>query len=360
MGKKPRVKFKVMQLSKDKGGMALPNLKDYYGAAQIRTLGYLCDSHFRARWKEIEEGGSGGLPIQAVIADKKLVDRLANKNNSWIKLTLKIWHMVVRKYNLKDAENILRWCAYDMDFIPSRMDNRFKRWTERGLTAYCCFVHNGYVKSFDNLKREYDLENQDFFRYLQVRNRINTIMTGDQRSDILNVFISIYKSRSGKKLISRLYKGLQDSSNLNSLHIKCRWEKEGGLAISGDEWENICKLQWKTTTSHSWREFGWKNIVRFFITPAQKRHQGSGTNCWRMCGSDVANHYHLFWDCPKLSPFWHDIHDCLEYIFQIAIQFDVSAMYFCTMALQVQSKADKYLMKILLIGAKKAITRKWL
>lgn len=61
--------------------MALPNLRDYYYVAQIRNLGYLCDSHFRARWKEIEEGGSVGPPLQAVIADKKLVDNLENKNN---------------------------------------------------------------------------------------------------------------------------------------------------------------------------------------------------------------------------------------------------------------------------------------
>ena len=92
-----------MQLPKDKGGMALPNLKDYYYAAQ-----YLCDPQFKARWKEIEEEGSVGPPIQAAMADKKLSDSLTNKNNPWIKTTLKIWHKVVRKYNLKGAENILR------------------------------------------------------------------------------------------------------------------------------------------------------------------------------------------------------------------------------------------------------------
>lgn len=56
-----------MQLSKDKGGMALPNLKEYYYAAQIRSL--VCDPQFRARWKEIEEGGSAGPNIQAAVAD---------------------------------------------------------------------------------------------------------------------------------------------------------------------------------------------------------------------------------------------------------------------------------------------------
>lgn len=62
MGKKPRIKFKVMQLSKDKGGMALPNVKDSYYAAQIRTLS-ICD--LQLRWKQTEEGGSVGPPVQA-------------------------------------------------------------------------------------------------------------------------------------------------------------------------------------------------------------------------------------------------------------------------------------------------------
>lgn len=52
----------VMQLSKDQGGMALPNVKDSYYAAQIRTLS-ICD--LQLRWKQTEEGGSVGPPVQA-------------------------------------------------------------------------------------------------------------------------------------------------------------------------------------------------------------------------------------------------------------------------------------------------------
>lgn len=64
-GKKPRIKLKVLQLLKDRRGMALPDLKDYDCADQIRILGYLCHSQYRARWKEMEQGGSAGPPIQA-------------------------------------------------------------------------------------------------------------------------------------------------------------------------------------------------------------------------------------------------------------------------------------------------------
>lgn len=84
-----------MQLPKDKGGMALPDLKDYYCAAQRRLLGYLCDSQYRVRWKEIERGGSVGPPIQALIAHPKLQENLITKDDPWIKSTLKTWHRVV-------------------------------------------------------------------------------------------------------------------------------------------------------------------------------------------------------------------------------------------------------------------------
>lgn len=42
--------------------------------AQTRILGYLCDSQYSARWKEIEQVGSVGPPIKALIADQKLQD----------------------------------------------------------------------------------------------------------------------------------------------------------------------------------------------------------------------------------------------------------------------------------------------
>lgn len=37
-GKKPRIKYQTLQLKKSKGGLALPCLKDYYIAAQLRFL----------------------------------------------------------------------------------------------------------------------------------------------------------------------------------------------------------------------------------------------------------------------------------------------------------------------------------
>lgn len=43
--------------------------------------------------------------------------------------------------------------------------------------------------------------------------------------------------------------------------------------ITNEQWElNLCELQWKTSSSTLWKEFSWKNLIRFFITPFQKCH----------------------------------------------------------------------------------------
>ena len=47
-------------------------------------------------------------------------------------------------------------------------------------------------------------------------------------------------------------------------NIKERWEKEGGLQITEEEWQDICTFQWKYTKSHAWKEFFWKNVTCFF------------------------------------------------------------------------------------------------
>lgn len=64
--------------------------------------------------------------------------------------------------------------------------------------------------------------------------------------------------------------------------------------------------------------------MRFFITPALRDTK----EVVKVVGGwfSLANNYHLFWDCTQLPSYWHDVHDCLEHIFQITVQFDVSTM----------------------------------
>lgn len=153
-GKKPRVRYKTLQLRKESGDMGLPCLQEYYYAAQLRPLICLCTPTYSARRKKIESAIIGGIPIAAMIADNELQNKMVNKDNPWINKLLETWQETVKLCGIGDSVKLLRWCAYDSEFVPNRSDNRFQTWITKGLTNYYTFVHKGAFQSFENPKRE--------------------------------------------------------------------------------------------------------------------------------------------------------------------------------------------------------------
>lgn len=123
--------------------------------------------------------------------------------------------------------------------------------------------------------------------------------------------------------------------------------------LSEEEWDKVNEGQWKTTCSLSWREYGWKNIVRYFITPTQQKSQD--TRRWRLCGENKANHFHIFWGCPCIIPFWQELKKSMETILKVQIPLSFEVLY-----LGKENQEIKYIFRIMVVVAKKAITRKWL
>uniref|UniRef100_A0A8C9XT72 Reverse transcriptase domain-containing protein n=1 Tax=Sander lucioperca TaxID=283035 RepID=A0A8C9XT72_SANLU len=297
-GKKSRVKYKTLQLKKDKGGHGLPCLQAYYCAAQLRPLICLCSSYYTAGWKVVEGTNIKAIPVQALLADIKLQNKIRLVDEPISHVMIAAWNEAIETCGLEDTSKILKWCAYDSDFTPNQYDDRFKNWILKGLTDYYSFVHKGAIQSFESLQRKHGLGSADFFRYLQIRHYFNQKLKVNLNNlGFVGTFISLTtNSGAHNKIISRLYNSILRCKKDNTLYVKTRWEKEGNLRITEECWEHICKIQWVSTGSNVWREFCWKSIMRFFITPVQKRYRGNGDACWR-CGGCGANHYHIFWDC---------------------------------------------------------------
>lgn len=110
---------------------------------------------------------------------------------------------------------MLRWCAFDTGFPPNQSDIKFQEWTLKGLTSYLTFNHEGELADFQTLKAKRSLNNQDFFRYLQMRNRYNEIVEPSREEKgnrILNTFQMAYNVNTVvRKIVAKLYQGYQEN-----------------------------------------------------------------------------------------------------------------------------------------------------
>lgn len=121
----------------------------------------------------------------------------------------------------------------------------------------------------------------------------------------------------------------------------------------------MCETQTTMTNSRCWREFGWKHLTRFFITPKIKSKQTQDSlPCWRRCGNMEAHHMHMFWECLKLHNFWKNVTLVIGDILGYQLPHNFKTVYLWNIRNYVMYD-DLYLTKILLIAAKKAIRRNW-
>lgn len=151
-GRRPRIRYKTLQLPKVKGGWGLPCLKKYYTSAMIRAVLHWCDPSYKAAWKEIESKTISNMHIQAVLADKNLQNYISKIRNPVVKATLGVWKTVVKENKLEKDIKILKWCAYDSEFTPNQMDPSFKNWIDKGITSMCGIVKKDEIMSFQTPK----------------------------------------------------------------------------------------------------------------------------------------------------------------------------------------------------------------
>ena len=78
---------------------------------------------------------------------------------------------------------------------------------------------------------------------------------GEKGMSLIKIFIDAYKGNSNRTLISRIYSSLQLERGLSTLYVKSRWEKEANVALTEDDWVNICRTMCTTWSLDLWREY---------------------------------------------------------------------------------------------------------
>lgn len=92
------------------------------------------------------------------------------------------------------------------------------------------------MKSFQSLKEHFNLEKQDFYRYLQLRGYYNSEIKQTNREEhnlLIKLFINAYRSELSRGTVAQLYKYICNLNNLSTNYFfKEKWTREGASAIT--------------------------------------------------------------------------------------------------------------------------------
>lgn len=176
----------------------------------------------------------------------------------------------MKTLKIQGETRLLLWPACDPSFGPAMNDNSFAQWVNKGVTALCLLVDIREFIDFKTMSDRYGLGRHDFYRYLQLRHYFDKNVKGsllNNVSGITQMFTKVYNSKLSKKIIGELYRHIVELQGHTTNYVKRKWETELGIVISPEKWTNIINTQITTTASQQWRDFSWKNCVRFFTTP---------------------------------------------------------------------------------------------
>ena len=158
--KNPRLSRKFLQKSKKEGGLALPNLRFYYWATNIRNLIHWkqeLDMPSCPQWVDMECKAVRGYSLYSILGSSLPFD-LAKLNkqiyNPIVKYTLRIWFQFRKFFTLNNFV-LSSPIIFNFFFQPSLIDQAFKIWKRNGITCFRDLFLDGSFMSFEELSNKF-------------------------------------------------------------------------------------------------------------------------------------------------------------------------------------------------------------
>ena len=237
-GKKPaRLRKSVLQSPKCEGGLALPNFRQYYWAANIQKLLYwMCDDNDALPvWVQMEKASSH-YSLSSVLCSQLPLSFSLAENNPIVKGTLAIWSQCRKHFGLHGS-SVLTPLFKNCNFMPSVTDSAFHVWRSKGIKNVKDLYSNNVFSSLAELSLKYQLPNSHLFRFFQTRDYVKKQFPHfpnrppETRLDIL---LAIDPQR--KKCTSVLYNTLAENISRSTSFIETAWEGELNMNVSEEQW----------------------------------------------------------------------------------------------------------------------------
>lgn len=127
------------------------------------------------------------------------------------------------------------------DLSPGRADPGFKIWSLKGLAKVSHLYRGHQMTSFQDLATNFDIPQNHFFKYLQIRNLIKSKQNESLAPPTPSILEDIVlKHMTGRGQISTLYNALVSRSKESSMNILKALNSDMDNSVSEKEWKEAC------------------------------------------------------------------------------------------------------------------------
>ena len=309
-GKKPRISLNKLFTTRDRGGLALPNIELYNISFElVRLCEHWSERDSTLGWLEIEK--SLTFPFSYIDA---LSQKLANAHlvNPILQHSRDVWNKIHKLLRLSQYKQSYSSIWENPAVKIGKKTVFWRTWYTKGIATIRDVFEEGILYSFQGLKEKYNLNDKgDFWKYLQLRSCV--LSTGCNTAQVESVLQNFLKLPKMVQSSSVFYKMAANALYGESENLRIIWQKDLGIEMEQEVWENIVHNMGWPVRDIKTKFIHYKIIHKYYWTPVRLKRLGliQSNECWK-CKSSMGTFLHLMWDCPLVSPFWARVIGTME------------------------------------------------
>ena len=343
-GASARVSYRTLSQSKEDGGWGLPDVLSYYRAAQLRVLVDWSTRETHKIWVHMDRAIAGHA-----LWDLVWLKREHRSSNVYLSTptatTLRTWDTVNASCQLTTYPSPYTPIHLNPDFTPGLDHVSFGVWYRSDCLMIRDMFSNGEVLNFPECKQRFGVPERERFHHLQIRHWV--LQRDNQEAatrDLLPFERWIREAVGSRGITSQLYTLLNSPPSNAPPRYKATWEALAHCTLTQKQIDRVWRDLHSSTLSLSGREAHYKILVDWYRYPV-KLHRIYPTvspNCWRGC-VDLGDARHVWWSCPLVRPFWHEVIAALTAMLGYPIPADPSLLLVGIRhpTLEAQSRQDR-------------------
>lgn len=361
--KKPRIKFKSLQLPVERGGLALPNLRFYNWACHIRIIWDWLQSHLKSE-AGIDEWSSSPYSLLSKLTwgGKKRSPHI--KQNPIVYNTIRVWRDLSRYFGENISSFALTPVTRNEEFAPGINSIVFDNWHRKGIRLIRDVYQDNTLMSFQQLQQKYNIASEHFFGYLQLRSfilsKVKNLHTATPAPSDIDLFI--LNRKYTRHFLSHACALLHSLDRLDIREVTQKWERDLGEQFIEDDWHEAIISAKTTFICNRMRETQFKILHRSHITPVilNKMDNRVSPLCIK-CKRFTGTYIHCFWECHLIVRFWSNVAQELSKIFSFKITKDPGLFILSLPSKSLSlSKTNFKLCDKLLFLARRCILKQWI